>query len=52
MSKTIAAIIIGATIGGGLGLLIGLISGAGNPFTYMAIGIAVGAGASIPLMGR
>ena len=51
MSRTIAAIVVGALVGGGLGLLIGLVSGAGNPFVYMAIGIAVGGGAYLAIRG-
>lgn len=38
------AILIGAVVGGVLGLLIGLVLRAENPFIYMGIGIAVGAG--------
>jgi hypothetical protein len=49
--RAFAAITIGAVAGGALGLLLGVVSGADNPFTYMAIGIAVGAGASLAYPG-
>jgi uncharacterized membrane protein len=47
----VAAITVGAVVGGALGLLLGLVSAADNPFTYMAIGIAVGAAASLAFPG-
>jgi len=50
MSRAIAKITIGALIGGAIGLLVGLAlastSIGGNPFLYVGIGIAVGAGIS------
>ena len=52
VSRGIATITIGVLVGGGLGLLVGfLLPGLDNPFVYMAIGIAVGAGASIAFRG-
>lgn len=53
MSRYIATITIGALVGGLLGLLVGLfLPGLENPFTYMAIGIAVGAGVSLAFRSR
>ena len=45
MGRAAARIVIGALVGGGLGLLLGLLMGAANLFVYVDIGIAVGAGA-------
>jgi len=45
MSKALTSITVGAVVGGLLGFLIGLVT-MDNPFTAMAVGIAVGAGAS------
>ena len=47
-SRSIAAITIGAIFGGVIGLLLGLVLGAGNPFAYTGIGIALGGALSIP----
>ena len=43
-SGTIALIVVGALVGGGVGLIVG---GVDNPFYIMAVGIAVGAGGSV-----
>jgi hypothetical protein len=52
VSRTVAKIVVGALVGGVLGLLAGfLLPGVGNPFTYASIGIAVGAGASLAFGG-
>lgn len=47
ISRTIASIVAGALIGGGIGLIAGSVGGADNPFYIMAVGIAVGAGGSL-----
>ncbi len=46
-SRTIALIVVGALIGGRVGLIAGLVGGVDNPFYIMAVGIAVGAGGSL-----
>ncbi len=52
MSQSIAAITAGAFTGGVIGLVAGLILGAGNPFFYAAVGIALGGGLAIPFIMR
>ena len=52
MSRSVAIITVGAISGGILGLVIGLLAGAGNPFSYAAIGIGIGAAISIPFFVR
>jgi len=46
-SRAIASIVVGALIGGGVGLIVGSVGGVDNPFYIMAVGIAVGAGGSL-----
>ena len=52
MSKGIAAITIGALVGGVIGLAAGLVIGADNPFVYTGIGIALGAAMATPFIAR
>lgn len=52
MSRSVAIITAGAIVGGVLGLVAGLLVGAGNPFFWAAIGIALGAAVTIPLISR
>ena len=52
LSRSVAAITVGAIVGGVIGLVVGLLIGVDNPFVYMGIGIAVGAGMSIPFIVR
>lgn len=52
MSRSIAAITICGIVGGALGLVAGLLVGAGNPFIYAGIGIALGAAFAIPFLAR
>jgi hypothetical protein len=46
-SRTIALIVVGALVGGGVGPIAGFVGGVDNPFYIMAVGIAVGAGGSL-----
>lgn len=52
MSRSVAIITVGAVVGGMLGLVAGLLAGAGNPFFWAAVGIALGAAVTIPLLSR
>ena len=47
MGRAAARTVIGALVGGGLGLLLGVLVSEGNPLVYVSIGVAVGAGASL-----
>ena len=46
-SRTIALIVVGALIGGGVRLIAGFVGGVDNPFYIMAVGMAVGVGGSL-----
>ena len=52
LSRSVAAITVGAIAGGVIGLILGLVLGAENPFVYTSIGIAIGAAISIPFFAR
>ena len=52
LSKSVAIITVGAITGGVIGLVLGLLLSASNPFVYMGLGIALGAAGSIPFIVR
>lgn len=53
MSRVVAIITTGAIVGGVIGLLAGLLVGAGNPFYFAGIGMASGAAISlVPVFAR
>ncbi len=50
VSRSIAVVAAGVLVGGGIGLLVGTALGVFNPFVLGVVGMAVGVGASGPLM--